>query len=154
MGDLKDLKAKIEKLAEQAASKAMEKVVVQIEQDAYLAYDMIINDFYNDYNPRSYRRGYNLFSGKETYSTSNGTNGKATIIISPDYMGDCYEDSNGTGYVFDGAYMHGFHGTSQQLIMSPTPHELMERWDKEYRNGLMKTRVQEIVDSEMKKIFG
>lgn len=146
--DISTLKKRIN----EAAQNGIKNAATKIKSDVENAYKEVIQDFYDDYSPTKYRRGYNLYAGAESSLVVSGKSAEVKLSISADYLDDPYYDVLGSNYVFHGAFDLGFHGTSDIAVSSPSPSEAFLQWDKEFRSGDMKRIVSESVSAEMKKI--
>lgn len=84
-----------------------------------MAGSRFIADFYDDYEPKYYHRNFGLYNAVHVEKYYNRANPAITISIRDDYMQNWYNDS--TEYVFIGAIMLGYHGTSKIKVTKPSP---------------------------------
>lgn len=121
--------------------------------------NVAITNWYNAYTPLAYRRNFGLFDGFDV----GIRNGEVLIFeIGPENMTGYYHQ--GSEYVFEIAFMQGFHGGpiwrtpipffTQPLCpaeQSESPYSQIKReWDN-YSNGEFLQRQQEVADDVIMK---
>lgn len=120
-----DLIADVEKYITTYATAFGQKAAELCTQKAQEA----IQYFYNDYDPKRYRRTYNLLNNSyQRYYKNNGRIVYGGVRISSDDMFTYPYHSWVTSAMVAGfSWMKGYHGHQAVHITSPTPYEKLEQ---------------------------
>lgn len=132
---IQNLQNAIKEIKTQVGKKAGKKLESQLPR----LVENAMNQFYMAYNPFVYIRTYDLFSGVVSSFSSNVTDTYISWKVSSDNISQHSHDSG--GYIFQGAFMQGIHGTSEIAVSTPPwmlyEEEAQELYEK-YANDEIK----------------
>ena len=111
-----------------------------------IGFERVLQKWYDNYDPKSYVRTYNLFLSQGDDTTTHWYVQRGTknvmaymqISVSSDTMHDWYYDPK--EYVFNQTWFKGVHGDNEikQRIIDPSlpsPHKMMREWHDEFRQS-------------------
>lgn len=134
----------VKRRAKIAARKTAKKVTADIQK----MYKETVTEFYDHYDPSSYKRTFSTYEGSDGYGKENfdpievGDDYLAGIEVSPSNIeGDPYEADK--DYVFERTFVKGIHGFTPEEAeqynsvkgitpMSPPPEKVLEKKIKDY----------------------
>ena len=103
----------------------------ELSERVYQTLNYFLQEYYNSYNPKSYRRQYDfLRSAVKTKAKVKGNKVVASVYIDMDAMDDYY---NATGYEVASMANRGLHGGLD--TGSNTPHVWDDTLDETVNNG-------------------
>lgn len=106
-------------------------MVDEMTERVYQTFNYFLQEYYNSYNPKSYRRQYDfLRSAVKVKSKMSGNKAVASVYIDTDAMDDYY---NATGYQVADWANRGLHGGLD--TGSNTPHVWDDTLDKTVNDG-------------------
>ena len=106
-------------------------MVDEMTERVYQTLNYFLQEYYNSYNPKSYRRQYDfLRSAVKVKSKMSGNKAVASVYIDTDAMDDYY---NATGYQVADWANRGLHGGLD--TGSNTPHVWDDTLDKTVNDG-------------------
>jgi hypothetical protein len=120
----------LEKIIQEKVSEAIKNAAGEIIEQAKTIYDLTVDRFYSDYDPRKYVRSYGIYNAAEEYYVDLGDGFEAGIKTNPSNIGSYYHDP--ADYVFNGAFGLGFHGTSDIWVTEPSSDQFMRKWRRAY----------------------
>ena len=106
-------------------------MVDEMTERVYQTLNYFLQEYYNSYNPKSYRRQFDfLRSAVKTKAKMSGNKVVASVYIDTDAMDDYY---NATGYEVAAWANRGLHGGLD--TGSNTPHVWDDTLDETVNNG-------------------
>lgn len=135
----------LQELIQKKVSEAIKKAADEIITETQKAYELCIDVFYEEYDPRFYGRSYGLYNASEDYYADLGDGFEAGIKTNPSAIGSYYHDP--ADYVFHGAFGLGYHGTSQIFVGKRSGSKYMNMWRRAFYKklpGLLRKYVKSI----------
>lgn len=109
----------------------MQNMVDEMAERVYETLNYFLKEYYNSYDPRSYRRQYDfLRSAVKVDAKAKGNKVVASVYIDTDSMDDYY---NATGYQVATWANQGLHGGMD--VGNNTPHVWDDTMEKTVENG-------------------
>lgn len=157
----------IEKQINQGIRQAAKVVAEQANRDIEQMFEDSVDDFYEDYTPKQYKRTHSTYMGSDQYYTPTPPLGgkrvfEAGIEVSADNIyGEPYQHARIRGegsaivgadkeYVFERTFAKGLHGKrSIAQPLRPSPNKRIDRSMKKY----MAKTLDKIAEKEIDKIF-
>ncbi len=117
----------------------MVKMVDELAERVYETLNYFLQEYYNSYDPKSYRRQYDfLRSAVKVKAKMSGNKAVTSVFIDTDYMDDYY---NATGYQVASWANQGLHGGLN--TGDKTPHVWDDTLNETVNNGeLLKLAVE------------
>lgn len=128
-------KNKIYQIAKQRASEELNKKANQIADDVKEMARSSIQEWYDAYYPRSYRRTYATFAGSTRVCEIGETSAVAGVRIDPGQVPDTYYHDP-PSYVFPRSFDLGIHGTIDTGGQTTSPREILNKKFNAYKASL------------------
>ena len=129
---------------EKALQPVLMGMVNELTERVYQTLNYFLQEYYNSYNPKSYRRQFDfLRSAVKTKAKMSGNKVVASVYIDTDAMDDYY---NATGYEVASMGNRGLHGGLD--TGSNTPHVWDDTIDETVNNGELLRQAVEYLRSK------
>ncbi|MBO5146815.1 MAG: hypothetical protein J6C19_15020 [Lachnospiraceae bacterium] len=116
---------------EKALQPVMKAMIGELAERVYETLNYFLQEYYNSYDPKSYRRQYDfLRSAVKVEPKVVGNKVVASVYIDTDYMGNYY---NASGYQVASWANQGLHGGLD--VGNNTPHVWNDTIDETVNNG-------------------
>ena len=171
---VKQIQSLINKSTNEMLQGVYENILHEIERN----YEDVVDKFYQDYTPRSYRRTYSTYLASDAYSGKYELRQNLTGDLAIMHVGIKVSTKNISGnpyllgdkaQIFENTFVYGHHGgrfvksdgtfsrfspkngTMPLYIktMTPTPKQLMDKWFEKFTNG---NQINQIINREMTKM--